>query len=68
MGDVTWNHELHVRLESISNCTTCHHKDQQGDMTPRSCYECHDRPSNAEALVLFRPSAPVVLRVSVPPW
>jgi hypothetical protein len=40
-GDVTWNHEIHARMKDISNCTTCHHTEKQGEMNPRPCSDCH---------------------------
>ncbi|MBT3218940.1 MAG: hypothetical protein HN348_07595 [Proteobacteria bacterium] len=51
-GDVTWNHELHARHEGISNCTVCHHQEQQGNMNPSSCHECHKPLTNQEALII----------------
>ena len=50
-GDVTWNHELHARHEGISNCTVCHHQEQQGNMNPSSCHKCHTPLTNQEALL-----------------
>ncbi|MBU3917726.1 cytochrome c family protein [bacterium] len=50
-GDVTWNHELHARLKSISNCTTCHHTERQGAMDLQPCTNCHKLPNNLEAMI-----------------
>ena len=51
-GDVAWNHELHARLPSITNCTVCHHNAQQGDMDPEGCDHCHPSGTNANSLVV----------------
>jgi len=40
-GDVYWNHDFHARMEDISNCTVCHHTEQQGTINPRPCSDCH---------------------------
>ncbi len=50
-GDVTWNHELHARMEDIANCTVCHHTTKQGEMSPQSCQTCHKLPDNVDDII-----------------
>ncbi len=51
IGDVTWNHEQHARMESIPNCQVCHHTEREGTTQPRPCSDCHKAETLADLLV-----------------
>jgi hypothetical protein len=41
LGVVTFAHEKHAGL-SITECTTCHHKQKPEDIAVKPCHQCHE--------------------------
>ncbi len=51
IGDVTWNHEQHARMEEIPNCQVCHHQEREGTTNPRPCSTCHQVRDDHDLLI-----------------
>ena len=51
IGDVTWNHEQHARMEDIPNCQVCHHQEREGTTKPRPCSTCHTIDHDHDLLI-----------------
>ncbi len=51
IGDVTWNHEQHARMEDVASCKVCHHKEREGTAEPRPCSTCHRAEEDHELMI-----------------